>query len=102
MKSNTLRNYLKKYLVTPTALSQNDLARRCGIPIQTMSDFLSGKKENIDHEREHRLLAFVKPSVIDPETIAAKIRASLLDRRLSEDEIRVIGRKIAQEGSLPA
>ncbi len=73
-----LRKLTIAYLEKENSLSQNETARRAGIPTSTFSKFLAEKFAKITCEQESALLAIIKPEYSDVDVIAGRIKQIVL------------------------
>ena len=96
MKNNSsLRRIIKIYLKHPRAFTQNELARRCSMGKQTLSDFLNNKHNGITAEQEKKILDIIVPWERDPVCVAGRLKTSLLKQYFSQDEISRICEEVA-------
>ena len=100
MKNEQLRNYIKKYLVKPDSLSQNNLARVTSIPPSTFAEFIRGEDRKITGEQKHKIMRAVAPWKVAPKAVAGVFIIRLLKDYFSESEIHAIGREMMDTGSL--
>jgi transcriptional regulator with XRE-family HTH domain len=87
---------IKRYLKHPRAFTQNELARRCGMSPQTLSDFLIGKYNGITSEQERKILDVIAPWEHDETCTAGRLKTSLLKQYYSKSEIAIIASKMIE------
>ena len=74
MKTKLLRKHCKDFIQKEVLITQNELARRSGIPASTFSKIMTGKFTDISLDPETKLLLIVKPELSDIDVIAGKIK----------------------------